>query len=237
MIPGTISMSKRTAMRSQLKQIALAGILLFSAILMQGCSVLAWVGIICADVALCSDVEFESFEQAWVAPSEARQQVPLKHIAVAPFVGDLRMADWWATVLGQVSDRHVIGPAEVAGHLPTNVLTQLTQSTTDQDDIALETQIRRDIQADAVLFGRVVSKPPQKAFWGSKERYPKRLYLRLVSAEGTVLWKAELPFAVVKGTKDIDEEIVKRVLLTHVRTHAKELGWTELGLVAVDRGP
>ena len=91
------------------------------------------------------------------------------------------MADWWTTVLGQVSDRHVIGPAEVAGHLPTNVLTQLTQSTTDQDDIALETQIRRDIQADAVLFGRVVSKPPQKAFWGSKERYPKRLYLYLVS--------------------------------------------------------
>ena len=237
MIPGTISMSKRTAMRSQLTHLALAGILLFSAILMQGCSVLAWVGIICADVTLCSDVEFESFEQAWVAPSEARQQVPLKHIAVAPFVGDLRMADWWATVLGQVSDRHVIGPAEVAGHLPANVLTQLTQSTTDQDDIALAPQISRDTQADAVLFGRVVSKPPQKAFWGSKERYPKRLYLHLVSAEGTVLWKAELPFAVVKGTKDIDEEIVKRVLLTHVRTHAKELGWTELGLVAVDRGP
>ena len=224
-------------MRSQLKRISLAGMLLFSVILMQGCSVLAWVGIMCADVTLCSDVEFESFERAWVAPSEVRQKVPLKHIAVAPFVGDLRMADWWATVLGQVSDRHVIGPAEVAGHLPPNVLTQLTQSTTDQDDIALETQIRRDIQADAVLFGRVVSKPPQKAFWGSKERYPKRLYLRLVSAEGTVLWKAELPFAVVKGTKDIDEEIVKRVLLTHVRTHAKELGWTELGLVAVDRGP
>ena len=237
MIPGTISMSKRTAMRSQLKQIALAGILLFSAILMQGCSVLAWVGIICADVTLCSDVEFESFEQAWVAPSEARQQVPLKHIAVTPFVGDLRMADWWATVLGQVSDRHVISPAEVAGHLPANVLTQMTQSTTDQDDIALAPQVSQDIQVDAVLFGRVVSKPPQKAFWGSKERYPKRLYLRLVSAEGTVLWKAELPFTVVKGTKDIDEEIVTRVLLTHVRTHAKELGWTELGLVAVDRGP
>ena len=112
----------------------------------------------------------------------------------------------------------------------------MTQNTTDQDDIALAPQVSRDIQVDTVLFGRVVSKPPQKAFWGSKERYPKRLYLHLVSAEGTLLWKAELPFAVVKGTKDIDEEIVKRVLLTHVRTHAKELGWTELGLVAVHRG-
>lgn len=223
-------------MRSQLKHISLTGMLFFSAILMQGCSVLAWVGIMCADVVLCSDVEFESFEQAWVAPPEARQQVPLKHIAVAPFVGDLRMADWWATVLGQATDRHVISPAEVASHLPANVLTQMTQSTTDQDDIALALQVSRDTQADGVLFGRVVSKPPQKAFWGSKERYPKRLYLHLVSAEGTLLWKAELPFAVVKGTKEVDEEIVKRILLTHVRTHAKELGWTELGLTAAHTG-
>jgi hypothetical protein len=223
-------------MRSQLKHISLAGMLLFSAMLMQGCSVLAWIGAICTDVVRCSDVEFESFEQAWVAPPEVRQQVPLKHIAVAPFVGDLRMADWWATVLGQATDRHVISPAEVANHLPANVLTQITQSTTNQDDIALAPQISRDIQADAVLFGRVVSKPPQKAFWGSKERYPKRLYLRLISAEGTLLWKAELPFAVVKGTKEIDEEVVKRVLLEHVRTHAKELGWTELGLTAAQKG-
>ena len=112
----------------------------------------------------------------------------------------------------------------------------MTQSTSDQDNIALAPQVSRDTQADSVLFGRVVSKPLRKAFWGWKERYPKRLYLHLVSAEGTLLWKAELPFAVVKGMKDVDEEIVKRVLLTHVRTHARELGWTELGLVAVHTG-
>jgi hypothetical protein len=221
----------------RLRQVFLAGILFFSAFLMQGCSVLAWIGAICADVVRCSDVEFESFEQAWVAPPEVRQQVPLKHIAVAPFVGDLRMADWWATVLGQATDRHVISPAEVANHLPAIVLTQITQSTTDQDDISLAPLVSWDIQADAVLFGRVVSKPPQKTLWGWKERYPKRLYLHLVSAKGTLLWKAELPFAVVKGTEEVDEEIVKRVLLTHVRTHAKELGWTELGLGAVHTGP
>jgi len=146
------------------------------------------------------------------------------------------MADWWATVLGQATDRHVISPAEVASHLPANVLTQITQSTTDQDDIALAPQVSRDIQADSVLFGRVVSKPLQKAFWGWKERYPKRLYLHLVSAEGTLMWKAELPFSVVKGTKEVDAEIVKRILLTHIRTHAKELGLIELGLVAANTG-
>lgn len=220
----------------RLRQASLLGVLLSAAILMQGCSVLAWIGLVCADVTTCSDVEFESFEHAWVAPPEARQQLPLKHIAVAPFVGDLRMADWWATVLGQATDRHVIGPTEVANRLPPNVLTQMTQRTTEQDDIELAPQISRDIQADGVLFGRVVSKPPRKAFWGWKERYPKRLFLHLVGAEGTLLWKGELPFMVVKGTKEIDEEIVKRTLLTHIRTHEKELGWTELGLVAMHAG-
>ena len=220
----------------RLRQVFLAGILFFSAFLMQGCSVLTWVGIVCADVIRCSDVKFESFEHSWVAPPKERQQIHLKHLAVAPFVEDIRMAEWWAAVLTQATDRHVIGPAEVSSRLPPSVLTQLTQSTTDQDDISLAPQVSRDIQADAVLFGRVVSKPPQKTFWGLKVRYPQRLFLHLVSAEGTLLWKAELPFAVVKGTKEIDEEMVKRILLTHVRTHAKELGWTELGLTVAHTG-
>jgi hypothetical protein len=110
------------------------------------------------------------------------------------------------------------------------------QNTTGQDDIALAPQVSRNIQADAVLFGRVLSQPPRKAFWGLKERYPKRAFLHLVSAEGTTLWKAELPFEVVKGTKEVDEEMVKRILLTHVRIHAKALGWSELGLTAAHTG-
>jgi hypothetical protein len=143
----------------------------------------------------------------------------------------MRMAEWWATVLSQGTKRQVISPAEVRSHVSPNVLTQLTQSTTEQDAIALAPQLSRDIQVDGVLFGRVVGEPPQKAFWGLKERHPQRLFLHLVSAEGTLLWKAELPFTVVKGKKEIDEELAKRTLLTHITTHAKELGWTELGLV------
>jgi hypothetical protein len=227
---------KATAVRIRLRQISLLGILFSSAILMQGCAVVAWLGIVCADVARCSDVKFESFEHSWVAPPEERQQVHLKHLAVAPFVGDIRMAEWWATVLAQATDRYVISPAEVISRLPPNVLTQLTQSTTDQDDIALAPQLSRDIQVDGVLFGRVVDEPPQKTFWGLKVRYPQRLFLHLVSAEGTLLWKGELPFLAVKGTKEVDEEVVKRTLLTHITTHAKELGWTELGLIAVHTG-
>jgi hypothetical protein len=217
-------------MRSRFRQISLLAILFSSAILMQSCGVLAWLGIVCADVARCSDVTFEPFEHSWVAPPEERQ-VHLEHLAVAPFVGDMRMAEWWATVLSQGTKRQVISPAEVRSHVSPNVLTQLTQSTTEQDAIALAPQLSRDIQVEAVLFGRVVGEPPQAAFWGLKERHPQRLFLHLVSAEGTLLWKAELPFTVVKGKKEIDEELAKRTLLTHITTHAKELGWTELGLV------
>lgn len=203
---------------------------------MQGCTVLAWLGIVCVDVARCSDVTFEPFEHTWVARPEEQRQVHLTRLAVASFVGDVRMAEWWAAVLAQATDLHVISPAEVSSRLPPNMLTQLTQSTTDQDDIALATQLGRDIQMDAVLFGRVVVEPPRTAFWGLKERYPQRLFLRLVGAEGTLLWKSELPFMVVKGTKEVDEEMVKRTLLAHITTHAKELGWSELGLVVVHRG-
>ena len=133
-------------MRIRFRQISLLGILFSSAIVMQGCTVLAWVGIVGADVALSSDVKFESFEHSWVAPPEERQQAHLEHLAVAPFVGDIRMADWWATVLSQATDRHVISPAEVRSHLSPSVLTQLTQSTTDQDDMALAPQLSREFR-------------------------------------------------------------------------------------------
>lgn len=204
---------------------------------MQGCSFLAWVGLVCTDVATCSDVTFKSFEYSWVAPPEERQGVTLTHLAVAPFAGDILMGEWWAAVLAQATDRLVMSPAEVSRRLHPNMLTHLIQNTTDQDNIALAPQLSRDIQVDGVLFGRVVSEPPQNAFWGLKERYPKRLFLHLVGVEGTLLWKGELPFTVVKGTKDIDEDVVKRTLLTHIRTHAKELMWTELGLVVMHTEP
>jgi hypothetical protein len=223
-------------MRTRFRKISLLGILLSSAIVLQGCSILAWVGIVSADVALCSDVKFESFEHSWVASPEERHEAHLEQLAVAPFVGDTRVAEWWATVLSQATDRHVISPAEVRNHLSPNVLTELKQSTTDQDDMALAPQLSRDIQVDAVLFGRVMGEPPQTEYWGLKERYRQIVFLHLVSSEGRLLWKGELPFMVVKGTKEVDEDMVKRSLLTHITTHAKELGWTELGLVVGHTG-
>src|SRR5437868_6221732 len=100
-------------MRTRFRQISLLGMLFSSAIMLQGCAALAWVGIVSADVALSSDVKFESFERSWVAPPEERHAAHLEQLAVAPFAGNTRVAEWWATVLSQATDRHVISPAEV----------------------------------------------------------------------------------------------------------------------------
>lgn len=84
-------------------------------------------------------------------------------------------------------------------------------------------------QVDCVLIGNVTGLEPQKSFAGLKERSSWRLSLQLVSADGTLIWKTELPYAIVKGAKDLDEEMVMKTLLTHVRTHVNELGLAELG--------
>lgn len=42
------------------------------------------------------------------------------------------------------------------------------------------------------------------------------------------MWKTELPYTIVKGAKDLDEEMVTEALLTHVKAHANELGLVEL---------
>ena len=198
----------------------------------EGCVLIAWLGLVCTDQARCSNVEFASFENMWLAPPVVRQQATLHDIAVAPFVDDLRMAEWWTDVLRVTTGRHVIGPAEVSSLPSPGVSAHLSETaiTPEQDDIASRQPGEPSMMPDAVLYGTVVSGPPQKALWGLKERYTKRLFLRLVSAKGILLWKCELPYVFVKGDKQLDENLSKRSLLAHVRSHENELGWKDLGL-------
>src|SRR6185295_5132391 len=80
---------------------------------------------------------------------------------------------------------------------------------------------------------KVTGQEPQKSFVGIKERSSRRLYLQMMNAEGTLIWKTELPFTMVKGTKGMDEEFVTQALLTHVRSQATELGLTDLGATTI----
>jgi hypothetical protein len=99
----------------------------------------------------------------------------------------------------------------------------------DYGQIGLAQRMGAELHVDCVLFGSVAGQEPQKGFMGLKESSSRRLYLHLVSAEGTLMWKTELPYTIVMGAKDLDEEIVTKALLTHVKAHANELELAELG--------
>lgn len=76
----------------------------------------------------------------------------------------------------------------------------------------------------SVLIGNVVSQQPQKTVMGLKETSSHRLYLRLITDSGVLVWKTELPYTIIKGAKELDERRVRNALLTHVKVHANEIG-------------
>jgi hypothetical protein len=84
-------------------------------------------------------------------------------------------------------------------------------------------------QVDFVLIGNVAGQEPKMSFGGLKESSSQRLYLHQMSRSGTLMWKTELSYTIVKGAKDLDEEMVTKALLIHVRAHVNELGLAELG--------
>ena len=68
---------------------AVLGLLLFSALAMQGCLAVVWLGAVGIDVTRTSDIEFQSFENSWLGAPHGRQHLAsVKSIAVMPFVGD-----------------------------------------------------------------------------------------------------------------------------------------------------
>lgn len=127
------------------------------------------------------------------------------------------MAERWAAVFRDLTDLRVVSLSDAISYgafeRGQNRLTQRTGA---------------ESQVDCVLIGNVAGQEPMKSFVGLKERSSQRLYLYLMNNSGALLWKTELSYTIVKGAKDLDEAIVTRALLTHVRAHANELGLAEL---------
>jgi hypothetical protein len=205
--------------RVQVHHAAPLGLLLLAAIAMQGCVAMVWLGAVGIDVTRTSDIEFQSFENSWLVASQERKHLAsVKSIAVIPFVGDPVMAQRWTAIFREMTDLRVVSPSDATRH-----------EISDHGQIELAQRIGAESQVDCVLFGNVAAQEPTKSFAGFKESSSRRLYLQMVSAEGTLMWKTELPFTMVKGTKGMDEEFVTQALLTHVRAHANELGLADLG--------
>jgi hypothetical protein len=206
--------------RLHVRHVCIAGLLLLSAVAMQGCLAIVWLGAVGVDTARTSDIEFQSFENSWVAAPQEREQLrPVKSIAVMPFVGDPVMAERWTAVFREMTDLRVVS-------LPGDV----RDGVSEQEQIALAQQMSATSQVDCVLIGNVAGQESKKTFVGLKEISPQRLYLHLVSHSGTLMWKTELPYTIAKGAKDLDEDMVTQALLAHVRIHADDVGLVELGV-------
>jgi hypothetical protein len=206
---------------------AVLGLLFLSALAMQGCLAVVWLGAVGIDTTRTSDIEFQSFENSWVVASHERQHLAsVKSIAVMPFVGDPVMAERWTAVFRKTTDLRVVSLSDATRY-----------EISDHGQIDLVQRIGAEFQVDCVLIGNVTSQEPQKSFVGLKESSSRRLYLQMVSTEGTLIWKTELPFTMVKGTKGMDEEFVIQALLTHVRTQANELGLADLGTTTMQAAP
>jgi hypothetical protein len=205
--------------RVRVHHIALLGLLLLSALSMQGCLGIVWLGAVGIDRTRTSDIEFQSFENSWVVAPQERQHLGLvKSIAVMPFVGDPVMAEHWAAVFREITDLRVVGPSDATRY-----------GVSDHGQIGLAQRMSAESQVDCVLIGNVAGQEPKRSFAGLKESSSQRLYLHLMSRSGTLMWQTELSYTIVKGAKDLDEEMVTKALLTHVRAHVNELGLAELG--------
>ena len=206
---------------------AILGLLLLSAIALQGCVALVWLAAVGIDMSRTSDIEFQAFENSWVVAPQDRQHLGLiKSIAVMPFAGDPMMAERWTAVFREMTDLRVVSPSDA-----------IRDGVSDHGNIGLAQRMRLESQVDCVLIGNVAAQEPQKIFVGLKESSSQRLYLQLLSTEGILMWKTELPYTIVMGAKDLDEKIVMKALLTHVRAHANELELTELRPTTMQTAP
>ena len=89
--------------RIPVHQIAIVGLLLLSAMAMQGCLAAAWLGAVVIDVTRTSDIEFQSFEKSClVAPEERKRLASVKSNAVMP--GLVLPRNEWGRGYGLVVD-------------------------------------------------------------------------------------------------------------------------------------
>ncbi|NWF74625.1 MAG: hypothetical protein HXY51_16525 [Nitrospirae bacterium] len=203
----------------RVRHTAILGLLLLLALAVQGCLGIVWLGAMGIDRARTSDIEFQAFENSWVAAPHERQRLGLvQSIVVMPFAGDPVMAERWAAVFRDMTDLRVVSPSDATRY-----------GVSEHGQIGLAQRTRVESRVDYVLIGNVAGQEPVKSFAGLKESSSQRLYLYLMNDSGALLWKTELSYTIVKGAKDLDEAMVTRALLTHVRAHANELGLAELG--------
>jgi hypothetical protein len=199
--------------------------------LLQGCLAGAWVALVSVDSMKSSNVSFGPFEQSWVAPQDqlsgAVKNLKVTSIAVLPVEGDPEKGARLATLLQQETALRVEVPTSVAAGVAAT--DPRSAKADDADRSTLAKEVTRDLGVDTVLVSRVDGSPSHPSDWGWKAEGSRRLYLYLMSRDGDLLWRDELPFTLVKGSTSPQEASVQTDLSDHVMQHVKELGLDELG--------
>ena len=206
-------------------------LLVTSAFLLQGCLAGAWVAVVAVGSMRGSNVTFGPFEQSWVAKQDqssgAVHNSKVTSVAVLPVEGDPDMGARLATLLRQETTLRVEVSATVTAGVTAADLRSGTAD--DADRSALAKQITWDLGVDAILVSRVAGAPSHPSDWGWKVGGSRRLYLYLVSHDGHLLWKDELPFTLVNGSIPPLDRSVQIDLAHHVAQQVHALHLDELG--------
>jgi len=217
--------AKQSASCRRLVRAAAFTAILVLGLAQQGCLAVAFVAAVGADSLRTGDVTFWPFEQSWVSsekPQAITESPSLSSVAVLPVEGD---ADMGGRLL-QVLQRQTALRVEPSGKLERDVP---FVGANDADRATVAQAVSRELAVDAVLFGRVVGSAAYPGDWGWKDQESRRLFLYLVDRDGHLLWKDELPFTIVKGSKPPIEDSVQTSLGLHLMDHVRDLGLDDLG--------
>ena len=207
-------------------KVAIVVYLIAMAVLQQGCLAAAWLAAVGTDSMRTGDVRFEPFEHSWVStenPSAIVDDPALSSLAVMPIEGDEAMGGRLAKLFSTETALRVV--------TSTRAQPSMTTSTAEQERAVLARQVSRELAVDVVLSGHVVGMAPQASDWGWKAQEPRRLFLYMIDRDGHLLWKDELPFLMVTGTKPALENSVQLSLTRHFMDHIRELGLDEAGYI------
>ncbi|WP_455244728.1 hypothetical protein [Petrachloros mirabilis] len=200
-------------------------LLAVGSLMLQGCLAGAWLAAVSVDSVRNTEDTFRPFEQSWVSterPSEILGGSSLTSVAVAPVEGDDEMASRLSTILQRQTALRVelSSPAH-----------QAAPGLSDDDTKRAETarSLSRELIVDAVLFGRVADAERHPSDWGWNNKELCRLYLYLVDRDGHLLWKDELPFTVIPGSKPPLEHSMQAALDRHLMNHVRDLGLDSIG--------
>lgn len=201
-----------------------AMVMIAISVLQQGCLAAAWVAAVGADSMRAGDVRFHAFEETWVsahASTTLLDHPPLTSLALMPVEGDEAMGDRLTKVLLRETALRVVTPEKRHG--------RLSEPAADDTRAVLARELTREFAVDAVLYGHVVDAASQSSEWGWTAEQPRRLFLYMIDRDGQLLWKDELPFLVVTGTKPPLEKSIQMSLTRHFMGHVRDLGLDDVG--------